>query len=252
LKRGETAVSERIEDILAKCDVADSTLSGAEKESLDRQGYLVLAGATDADWLKRLRAAFEASVEQPAANGKQSGTRHTGELGLKDPAFAATYTHPGLLAAVHHVLGRGFKLNQMAGRDPLPGYGQQGLHADWMQRGPQDPFYVVTALWMLDDFTETNGATRVIPGSHLWLKPLPKPMQQPESHHPEERMITARAGSVLIFNGHLWHSGTRNQSKLPRRALQMVFWARELARPAEPAQNLPAWLTLAARYILGF
>jgi len=239
------------EDILKQCGVTETTLSVAEKEAMDRQGYCVLAGMTDADLLKRLRAAFEASLEQPAASGKQSGTRHTSELGLKDPAFAATYTHPKLLAAVHHVLRRGFKLNQFSGRDPLPGYGQQGLHADWMPRGPQEPFYVVTALWMLDDFTETNGATRVIPGSHLWLKPLPKPLQQPESNHPEQNTVVARAGSVLVFNGHLLHSGTRNQSKLPRRALQMVFWARELARPAEPAQDLPAWLTPAARYILG-
>lgn len=245
-----------IEDVLKKCGVTEATLSAAEKCALDEQGYVVLAGLTDNGWLAQMREAFEESADQPATNGKQSGTRRTSGAIWNQEAFDGVYTHPGLLAAVHHVLRRSFKLNQASGRDPLPGYGQQGLHADWMQRAPQEPFYVATALWLLDDFTETNGATRVVPGSHLWLKALPKPMQQPESRHPDEKIVIARAGSALVFNGHLQHSGTRNQSnlsgpRLSRRVLQMVFWAREMARPIESPSDIPARLMPAARYILG-
>src|SRR5262249_29251496 len=110
-------------------------------------------------------------------------------------------------------------------RNPRPGFGQQGLHSDAVPRAAADPFSVVTAIWMLDDFTTENGATRVVPRSHLVTRPLAKSFAQPLAHHPEERVITGDAGSVLIFNGHLWHSGTQNRSQGPRRAVQMIFVA---------------------------
>jgi ectoine hydroxylase-related dioxygenase (phytanoyl-CoA dioxygenase family) len=95
-------------------------------------------------------------------------------------------------------------------------------------RVPSEPFHVVTALWLLDDFTPDNGATQVVPGSHRLAKGSPRPMQQPESRHPDQKLVLAEAGSVLVFNGHLWHGGTRNESARPRRALQGQFRAREM------------------------
>src|SRR5262245_34087998 len=74
---------------------------------------------------------------------------------------------------------------------------------------------------MLDDFTPENGATRVVPGSHRITRPLAKDLAQPLARHRDEKVIVGSAGSVLIFNGYLWHSGRRNDSKGPRRAIQM-------------------------------
>ncbi len=65
----------------------------------------------------------------------------------------------------------------------------------------------------------------MLPGTHRMLEPLPKAMRQPESRHPDQKIVVAPAGSVLVFNGHLWHSGTRNESKLLRRVLQCQFVA---------------------------
>ena len=53
-----------IESELKQCGVTETTLEPAEKEALDRDGYVVLAGVIDADWLERLRCAFEKSVWQ--------------------------------------------------------------------------------------------------------------------------------------------------------------------------------------------
>lgn len=238
----------RIEDALRECNVTEATLPAAEKESLDRLGYVVLPGVIDAGWLARIRMAFE-----PAADSERSGTRHAGELIQKDEAFDGVLTHPKILAAVHHVLRCSFKVLALGGRDPLPGYGQQGLHTDWYPRtAPSEPFSAATALWLLDDFIENNGATRVIPGSHLWLKPLPKPMKQPEAKHPDQRLVIAKAGSALVFNGHLWHGGTRNESNRPRRVIQCQFVAREMGLMAQTQPDIPARLTPAARYILGY
>jgi ectoine hydroxylase-related dioxygenase (phytanoyl-CoA dioxygenase family) len=237
----------RIEDALRECNVTEATLPPAEKESLDRLGYVVLPDIIDTGWLARIRTAFE-----PAADSERSGTRHAGELIQKDEAFDGVLTHPKILAAVYHVLRRSFKVLALGGRDPLPGYGLQGLHTDWYPRtAASEPFSVATALWLLDDFIENNGATRVIPGSHLWLKPLPKPMKQPEAKHPNQRIVIAKAGSALVFNGHLWHGGTRNESSRPRRVIQCQVVAREMGLMAQTQPDIPARLTPAARYILG-
>jgi hypothetical protein len=59
------------------------------------------------------------------------------------------------------------------------------------------------------------------------------------------------AGSVLFFNGHLWHGGTRNESRSPRRILQCQFVARDRAPPDAGPRDPPGRLSREARYILG-
>lgn len=98
----------RIENVLRECGVTEATLSAAEKESLDRLGYVVLPDVIDAGWLFQLREAFERAVDQKqvATGGKQSGTRHASDLIPKDEAFDGVLTHPKILAAAYHALRR--------------------------------------------------------------------------------------------------------------------------------------------------
>jgi len=239
------------EEILRECGVTQTSLSRREAESLDRDGYVVMAGVIDAHWLASLRAAFDSGS---AANDykpvvKERGTRHIDDLVNKE-AFDGVYTHSRVLAAVHHVLGCPFRLGQLHGRDPLPGYGQQGLHADWTARSKGEPYHIVTTIWMLDDFTESNGATRLVPGTHRLLSPPSKSFADPASRHSEQKIIVGAAGSVLVFNGHLWHSGTRNESSHSRRALQCAFVGKHEVRfPSLKVDNLDR-LSVAARYII--
>lgn len=206
----------------------------AVRHALDTLGYAVLEGVADAAWLARLRQAFEDSVPAagaPAARA-ESGTRHTANLLTRSERdFEAVAAHPRVLAAVEHVLRRPFRVLQLGGRDPLPGFGLQGLHTDWLPRSGHEPYAVVTAIWLLDDFTARNGATRVVPGSHLVPRALPKSMQAPGARHPSQVVVEARAGSVLVFNGHLWHGGTLNEESGPRRVLQCQYVARDAAGP---------------------
>jgi ectoine hydroxylase-related dioxygenase (phytanoyl-CoA dioxygenase family) len=132
-----------------------------------------------------------------------------------------------VLATVAHILAHPLRLFQLGGREPGPGHGLQGLHADWPPRKRVERAFVATSLWMLDDFQADNGATRVVPGTQRLPGLPPKRLADPAAHHPEELVVTGAAGDVLVFNGHLWHSGTRNQSGAPRRALQVIFGARD-------------------------
>ena len=200
-------------------------------ESLDRDGWFVVEHALDAAAVTRLRLAFEGA--------QREGTQHvriddeTPEAG----SWRALESHQAILAAAAHVLGPSFRVRDVHGRNPLPGWGGQGLHTDHPPRAPGEPFSVLSAIWMLDDFTRENGATRVVSGTHLLTMPIPKPLAQPNAHDAREAIVTGLAGSVLVFNGHLWHSGTRNASRRPRRAAQMLIVAtREVIRVESKGQ----------------
>jgi ectoine hydroxylase-related dioxygenase (phytanoyl-CoA dioxygenase family) len=243
-----------VKQILSEFGVTEDVISAEEKEALDRDGYVVFPNVIDEKLLNALRAAFEAGCGRNGSSAvlKESGTRHVNDLANGDRIFEVVYTNPRALAAVYHILRDEFRVGQIGGRDPLPGFGQQGLHADWTARFRGEPFRIVTTIWLLDDFTAQNGATRVVPGTHLLLGQPPKKFADPASRHPDQKIITARAGSVLIFNGHLWHSGTTNKSSRSRRVVQCVFVGRNQLRFSRVQIANPASLRPAASYILGY
>lgn len=245
------------QEALAVIGVSDGTLSREEKRSLDERGYLLLPRAIDPAWLRQLQHAFEAGFQAEHGPGAHPrGTRHVAGLHLQGELFQGIYTHPKLLAAAVHVIRRPFRLSGIGGRDPLPGHGAQALHADWGPREAGEPYYHLNSLWLLDDFTEANGATRVVPGSQLRTGKLPRTLSDPASRHPEEQIIVAPAGSVLVFNAHLLHSGRRNDSQVTRRVLTCSFVAQDAPYyGAEAGSEHPLacaqWLSPSIRLALG-
>lgn len=240
-----TTTIDTMAEALRQCGVTDKTLTRQEKDALDQKGFCVFWNIIDPKRLDLMRSAFDVAVTDDKRVGNHI------KIAWQDPVFDGTYGHPRILAAVLHILRQPFLTGGMVGRAPERGRGQQALHADW-PRTANMPYTFVTTLWLLDDFTPDNGATRVVPGSHLMPNALPKSMSQPESRHPEEKRIIAPAGSVLLFNGHLLHSGTRNQSGEPRRVLQCPYCLRlEPLQNDRPAISIPDRLPPAVRYLLG-
>lgn len=210
--------------ILAALGVRPATLDAGERTALDRDGFVVLEGLCDDAHVAAMRAAVDellaAARRDPTR--KHGGTLHLDNLLDGSAAFNVVWTAPRLLAAVAHVLGPDFRATAVTYRGPQPGYGAQALHADDVPLAAGDDAYAVaTAIVPLVDFTAHNGATRVVPGSHR--EPLRDAPTGPDRPHPRERLVTARAGSAIVFNGHLWHAGTRNASDTRRDALQIVF-----------------------------
>ncbi len=143
--------------------------------------------------------------------------------------------HPRWLAAIWHVLRRRFLVGLPKGREPRAGYGQRGFHSDWY--APEtDRSQVATMILLLDDFEPGNGATRVVPGSHRTILGASagsggaRRVSDPAFVHPRQQVIVAPAGAALVFNGHLWHSATRNASGARRRTLQLSAWGFEHIR----------------------
>jgi ectoine hydroxylase-related dioxygenase (phytanoyl-CoA dioxygenase family) len=149
---------------LAELGVTEATLDAETAERLDRDGYAPLPGVLDGTQLEAIRARL---AELMAAEGDQAGievhqeagTDRLADLVNKGEMFWPCFTDARLLACMAHVLGD-FKLSSLNFRAALPGQGHQNLHTDW--GGPVEPgeYQVCNAIWLLDDFTISNGATR--------------------------------------------------------------------------------------------
>ena len=233
-------------------------LTDTEKQDLNDKGFVLLRGTIGTVWLTALRNRYEELCAKEGEHAgievhQEEGARRLSDLPNKGAVFDRVYTQPKVLAAVHHVIGRGLKLSSLNGRDALPGHGQQGLHADW-GKDYDGRFHVCNSIWLLDDFSRENGCTRLVPGSHRGQNPRNVGID-PLAPHPEEEHLIAPAGTVAVFNSHTWHGGTLNTSAdLTRRALHCYFTAREHPQQLDQAEyiRLSTWkrISPAARYIL--
>lgn len=251
--------ADNIHEVLAYFGVTETTLSDAEKQYLDEKGFLVLPGFLGQAWLDGLHEAFVRLMEEEGdgAGGEfeqEAGAPRLANLANKGPVFDGLYTSPKLLAAVYHILQTPFKLTSINGRDPEPGAGHQNLHTDWGARKPGEPYRIVNSLWLLDPMTAENGATRLVPGSHRLAERPPQLMEDAAGNHPDEILVEAPAGTVVIFNAHIWHGGTRNANGQHRRVLHTAFIAREYPQQLDQRKFIrPESLdriSPAARYIL--
>jgi ectoine hydroxylase-related dioxygenase (phytanoyl-CoA dioxygenase family) len=245
-------------EALRALGVRDDTLTPEEKEALDRDGHVLLPGILAPAQIEALRAR---QAELLAAEGEnagkevhqEAGTDRLSDLINKGSMFHIVLTEPRVLAAVAHVLDNDLKLSSLNARNALPGQGMQALHPDW--GGPVGPgeYQVCNSLWLLDDFTPDNGATRVVPGSHRSGKTPGDEMEDPRAPHPREVVLQAKAGDVVVVNSHTWHGGTTNRTQGTRRVMHGYFCRRgqtqqldqqKYLRPETAAQLSPASLHL--------
>jgi ectoine hydroxylase-related dioxygenase (phytanoyl-CoA dioxygenase family) len=128
---------------------------------------------------------------------------------------------PQVLEAMRSVLGPRFKLSSLNARSADPFNDQpQPLHVDSAAIPDEAGYWVCNSVWLLDDFTPKNGATRIVPGSQRWHRLPPPGLYE---CHPEEVLVTGKAGDVVIMNAHAWHGGTANHTAQPRRALHVYY-----------------------------
>jgi ectoine hydroxylase-related dioxygenase (phytanoyl-CoA dioxygenase family) len=141
------------------------------------------------------------------------------------------------------VLGH-YQLSAPTGIEIAPGEKPQILHRDDSIYPLPEPHpeVVLNTMWALDDFTEENGATRLVPGSHG--RPI---AEQPQSDDDASVIAAMPAGSVMFYVGSIWHGGGANRSDKPRLGVILEYvsaWLRPqenhlLAVPREVARTLP-------------
>ena len=219
------------------------TLSAKDRRALVEHGFLLLRAVADERALEDMRAAWACLMrDEDDAEPVFVKTRgnNEGPKGLEnEPAFRHCLEHPYVMSAVAQVLDGDVTLIGFHGRDPSHRSGQQGFHVDSAEPVPPDRQSLANAFWILDDMDESNGATRLIPGSHRLGRIPPKGWQRRDARHPEARSVHARAGDVIVFSAHLWHAGSENLSGAPRRIAMARFARREAVESAIGATGGP-------------
>ena len=204
-------------------------LTEHEKRELDERGYVVLPDLMGQELLSALRRRVD---ELYAEEGERSGwefkqepqARRLANLVNKGEIFGRMILTPEILERVGYVLGSEFKLSSLNARTGNPHSDTvQPLHADSGAVPDEKGYWVSNSVWMLDDFTLQNGATRVVPGSHRSGKLPQEALSDPAAPHPDELLLTGKAGTVAVVNAHTWHGATANRTSRPRRALHAFY-----------------------------
>jgi len=139
------------------------------------------------------------------------------------------------------VIGRQVKLSSLNARSADPrGDVPQPLHVDMSALPDEHGYWVCNTVWMLDDFTRENGATRVIPGSHKWRRRPQEVLDDLLAPHPEEVLVLGTAGSIAVMNAHAWHGGTANRTSAPRLAMHAFYCRRDKPQQQYQKQLLRA------------
>ena len=180
----------------------------------------------------------------------------------KSERFADMIEHPLALAFAEHFLGESCLLSACLSINLHPGETVQPWHTDDGHISVPQPHDVfgISVFWALDDTTETNGATEVLPYSHQWESPDIVGRLEDEhfeqrsalSEHPEAGIdrvkATMKAGSLMIMRSDVWHRGGANQTNEDRLIVTPQYcagWARPLetmllAVPPEIVARLPS------------
>jgi len=194
--------------------------------AIDEQGYTVVEGAIDPGLVDALVGDVDRLVHDlgitPASNAFE-GTRTTRVYNLlaHGPHFERIPVHPEILPICQGVLDRGLLVSSLSSIAIGPGETAQPIHADdqVIPLPKPHPATVCNTMWALTDFTEANGATRLVPGSH-------RADHSPDlTGHYETVPAVMAKGSVLVWHGSLWHGGGANTTSERRVGIAMNYCA---------------------------
>jgi len=208
-------------------------------------GYCIVHGVLDPEEVAAAKADLRRVLDAtPTGRNDFEGykTQRVYALFAKTRVFDGPAIHPLVLGVLDQLLAE-YQLSAPVGIQIGPGEKAQGLHTDegiYPLPRPH-PDVVVNTMWPLDDFTEANGATVVIAGSHKW--------NPPRMATDDDQRIQAvmPAGSVMFYVGNLVHGGGANTTDQPRLGVileYVVSWLRPqenhvLAVPKTIVSQLP-------------
>jgi ectoine hydroxylase-related dioxygenase (phytanoyl-CoA dioxygenase family) len=202
----------------------DPVVAEADLAAVQRDGYVILPDLLSADELAHIRDSVTPLLDHHGRNAFEGRlTQRIYSVLNKTRACDVITDHPRVLALLDRLLLPNYLLSMLQVINILPGEKAQMLHTD-------DAFYPLprprnalgcATIWAIDDFTADNGATDIIPGSHLWGD------EAPDSA--DRRPVVMPAGSCVFFVGTLWHGGGANRSERPRLAVTAQYcepWVR--------------------------
>jgi ectoine hydroxylase-related dioxygenase (phytanoyl-CoA dioxygenase family) len=206
-------------------------------------GFTILPNAIEPEFIDQIDEALlqlEQTMGTEPADNLFEGlhTTRVYNLLVHGPTFEKIPTHPNVLPVVEGVLDPGLLISSLSSIAIGPGEQAQPIHADDQLiplTRPHIPI-ICNTMWAITDFTEANGATRLIPGSHL----------RDEAPNPLERYDTMAAemakGSVLVWVGSLWHGGGANMTDKRRVGIAMNYCAGYIRQQENQQLGIPPQL----------
>jgi ectoine hydroxylase-related dioxygenase (phytanoyl-CoA dioxygenase family) len=234
--------------------------SAIAEQLIDGPGFVLMPNLIDASEASQARSLALKVAASPSASSfgkrnERTGQHHIRGLLANGEIFERLVQHPAIVEIAETMLGDDMTLGAYSARILYPGAIEMGVHIDypyWAMRGPFTvrPPMMVQVIWMLQDFTERNGATLVAPRSQLRCAPPNR-----EQFAREAIKITGAAGDAIISHGLLWHDTSQNHTEQPRVAL-LINYGLKVIRPldSEIAKVPPAVLERATpklRQLLG-
>lgn len=227
---------------------------------LDEHGYVVLEGAMTSEQANALRdRSAELIAEERAAGGEHvyldGKSQRVWNLVNKGRIYEKMIQLPQVIELHEHLLGEDCVLSSFTVNLIGPGSPAGALHIDFPIGAfpkllPSNAFCANT-VYVLDDFTLENGATRMVPGSY---KRGYGP--EPETEYDDVIQLSARKGDIVVFHGATWHASGANNSAEERMIL-LGFFCRAFMRPQQDQFKLArpevvARATPTMKRLLGF
>lgn len=218
-------------EIDARCELTAGAL-----QDLRDMGFVIIPGPVSDDRLPQFVEAYDSAVGCAAVADVSIGSSTTriNDFVNRGAAFDELYVYEPVLAACCRIIGQPFKLSTMHARTVRPYSQAQNLQVDF--RREVDGWPMVGLIMMVDEFRADNGATRFLPGSHKWPT-IPMDLSKGTSADYEGQVLASGpAGSVIVYNGSVWHGHTANRIGEPRRSIQGAY----IRRNAEASVNQAA------------
>jgi ectoine hydroxylase-related dioxygenase (phytanoyl-CoA dioxygenase family) len=198
-------------------------ISTSDLQNLLDTGFIVVPGPVAGERLVQLTAAYDSVIEN-APSGDVSISRSTTrvhDLVNHGPEFDKLYLFGPVIEACCRMINEPFKLSAMLARTVHPHSPAQPLHVDCKRDGKGSG--MVGFIIMLDEFRSDNGATRFVPGSHQVLRSPEEMMIDITADHEDQVLACGEAGSIIIYDGSVWHGHSANRTDQPRRSIQGAF-----------------------------
>jgi ectoine hydroxylase-related dioxygenase (phytanoyl-CoA dioxygenase family) len=217
---------------------ADRVLAAEADSQLRESGFIVIPGPVPPEEITSFAQVYDLAVASANARDVTVGRTSTRVVDFvnRGAAFDSLYIFAPLLDACCRVIRQAFKLSVLHARTLKPKVPAGDLHVDFWHDA--EGFPMIGFILMIDDFRPDNGATRFVPGSHVWPT-LPEETLRERTADDAQVLACGPAGSLIVYNGAVWHGHSANLSDTPRRSIQGAY----IRRTARSGGNLPERMT---------